>query len=140
MKIRKAEIRDLKRIQELNLLLFGKEHKEYDELLNLNWTFSEAGEKAFRKHLIKEDSCAFVVEDSNVIVGYLVGSVCKLEEYRNAPKSAELDNMFVLGEYRGNGAGKMLCDAFVEWCKNKNIKILSVSASAGNKQAIGFYH
>ncbi len=34
----------------------------------------------------------------------------------------------------------MLYDAFVEWCKNKNVKILSVSASAENKQAIGFYH
>ncbi len=99
MQVRRAGIKDLKRIQELNLLLFEKEHKEYDEFLNLNWTFGEAGEKAFRKHLIEKDSCAFVVENDNIIIGYLVGSVCKLEEYRNAPKSAELDNMFVLEEY-----------------------------------------
>jgi len=34
--IKNATIDDLKRVQELNLLLFEKEHREYDSSLNLN--------------------------------------------------------------------------------------------------------
>ena len=130
---------DLKRIQELNLLLFKKEKKEYDKLLNLSWTFGEKGEEYFKKCLIKKSFCAFVVEDDDEIVGYLAGGICKVESYRNVPKSAELDNMFVLEEYRGKGTGGMLYSAFVKWCKGKKVKMLRVAASAENKQAIGFY-
>lgn len=48
MEIRKATIRDLKRIQDLNFLLFEKEKKEYDKFLNMDWTFGEKGTKCFK--------------------------------------------------------------------------------------------
>lgn len=139
MKIRKATINDLKRIQELNFLLFEKEKKEYDKFLNLDWTFGEVGTKCFKKHLTGKDSCAFVAEDNGEIIGYLAGGEIKAEDYRNISKIAELDYMFVLKEYRRRGVGGMLHDVFVEWCEERKIKVLRVEASAGNKQAIGFY-
>ena len=37
--IRKAQIGDLEIVQTLNLKLFEKEYKEYDNLLDLKWTF-----------------------------------------------------------------------------------------------------
>ena len=37
--IRSATLDDLEDIQSLNLKLFEKEHKEYDPLLDLCWTF-----------------------------------------------------------------------------------------------------
>ena len=139
MKIRKATIGDLKKIQELNLLLFEKEKEDYDKLLNLDWTFGEEGTMCFKKHLAEKDSCAFVAEDAGEIVGYLAGSESKVESYRDAPKVVELDNMFILEEYRARGVGGMLYDVFVEWSKERRAKMLKVEASAGNKEAIGFY-
>lgn len=139
MKIRKVVIGDLKRIQELSLMLFEKEHKEYDEMLNLDWTFGEAGEKVFTWHLTEDKACAFVVEDKGNIVGYLAGGETKAENYRNTPKMAELDNMLVLSEYRGNGVGRMLYDAFIDWCKGRDVKMTRVEAFAQNKEAIAFY-
>jgi len=70
-------------------------------LLDLDWTFGKKGTEYFKECLAKENSCAFVVEDKKQVVGYLCGGISKAESYRNAPKVAELDNMFVLGEYRG---------------------------------------
>lgn len=139
MEIREAVVGDLKRIQELNLMLFEKEKREFDELLDLNWTFGEEGASHFEDAIGKDTACAFVVEDDGRIVGYLVGGICKVESYRNALKSAELDNMFVLEECRGKGVGGMLYDSFVQWCKEKDVKMLRVNASAGNEGAIGFY-
>ncbi len=139
MEIRKAVAGDLKKIQELNLMLFEKEKREYDELLDLNWTFGEEGTSHFKDAINKDDACAFVVENNGKIVGYLVGGISEVENYRNAPKSAELDNMLVLEECRGMGVGGMLYDVFVEWCKDREVKMLRVNASAGNREAIGFY-
>ena len=139
MKVRRANIDDLKKIQDLNLMLFEKEYKEYDKLLNLNWTFGKIGTKCFKKHLTEDDYCAFVVEEESAIVGYLAGGLGQVENYRNVPKSAELDNMFVLEKYRGKGVGKILYKEFVDWCKSKGVQLLRVEASAGNEDAIEFY-
>jgi len=140
MKLRKAVIGDLKEIQKLNLMLFEKEKGEYDNFLDLNWTFGEKGTGSFKKHLTNDDFCVFIVENSGEIIGYLAGGISKAESYRIIPwKIAELNNMFVLKEYRRRGVGKMLNDAFVYWCKDKGFKMLKVQASANNKQAINFY-
>lgn len=139
MEIRKATTEDLEEIQKLNLMLFEKEKDEYDDLLDLSWTFGNTGTKYFEKCLTEDDSCAFVVEDKGKIVGYLVGRVSKAVDYRNAPKMAELDNMFVSKDYRGTGVGRMLYETFIEWCRKLEVKMTRVEASAKNKEAIGFY-
>jgi hypothetical protein len=41
--MRKATIKDLKKIQELNLMLFEKEYDEYDKTLNVDWTYCGCG-------------------------------------------------------------------------------------------------
>jgi GNAT superfamily N-acetyltransferase len=140
MDIRPATIKDLKAIQELNLLLFKKEHREYDKLLDLNWTFGEVGTKYFKELIEEEDSCVFVAEDDGKIIGYLAGSETEAEDYRKLPKVAELDNMLVLKENRGSGIGRKLYDAFIEWCKSRDVKIVRIQATAQNKDAIEYYH
>jgi diamine N-acetyltransferase len=139
MEIRKATIEDLNRIQELNLLLFEKEYKEYDKLLDLDWTFGKVGEKYFRDALTKSNHCAFVVEVDGVVVGYIVGAIEKGENYRKLPKMAALDNIFVLEEYRSKGIGKMLYGEFVKWAKGNGVKRVKVEASPDNVEGIAYY-
>lgn len=45
--IRKATIKDLEEVQELNLMLFEKEHTDYDSSLNMQWTTSQSGSSYF---------------------------------------------------------------------------------------------
>ena len=137
--IRKAKIEDLKKVQELNLLLFKKEHEEYDNLLNLDWTFGEEGMKYYSERIANNDGCVFVAETGGEIIGYLCGALTKPEAYRKLPITAELENTLVLEEYRSQGVGSNLYDEFVEWCKNKNVRKIKVVASAKNKGAIKFY-
>jgi GNAT superfamily N-acetyltransferase len=139
MNIRKATLKDLKRIQELNLMLFKKEHEEYDKLLDLDWTFGEVGTKALKENIAGEDSCTFVAENEEII-GYLsCGIKTDAEDYRKLPKMAELDSMFILKEHRKKGIGKQLYEAFIKWAKEKDAKIIRVEASAGNEEGIEFY-
>jgi hypothetical protein len=99
--IKKATLDDLQKVQELNLKLFEKEQKEYDNLLDVNWTFGETGTKYFQDRITKENGCVFIASLNNEIVGYLCGGLSKGEAYRQLPIVAELENTFVLDEFRG---------------------------------------
>ena len=139
MNIRKATINDLKRIQELNLMLFEKEAKEFNDPLNTDWTFSDKGTSYYTERIKSKEYIALVAEDKDMIVGYLVGGKCETYEYRNINSMAELENMLILEEYRRKGVGTKLVKEFIGWCKENNISRAHVVASAGNQEAIRFY-
>lgn len=137
--IKTATMDDLQKVQELNLKLFEKEQKEFDSLLNLDWTFGKTGTKYYQDRISKDDGCVFVAIVDDKIVGYLCGGLTKAEDYRILPIVAELENTFVLDEFRSKGIGKQLYDKFIDWCKTKNVGKIRVEASAQNELAIKFY-
>jgi len=137
--IKTATIADLQKVQELNFKLFEKEQKEFDSLLNLDWTFGKVGTKYYQDRISKDDGCVFVAIVNNEIVGYLCGGLTKAENYRVLPIVAELENTFVLDDYRSKGIGKQLYNKFLDWCKTKNVGKIRVEASAQNELAIKFY-
>ena len=137
--IRFATLDDLEAIQTLNLKLFEKEHKEYDLLLDLNWTFWEKGTTYYKNRILKDDGCVVVALLDNKVVGYLCGWITKAESYRILPTVAELENTFVLESFRSKGLGKKMFEKFLEWCKSKRVGKIRVAASAANEKAIKFY-
>ncbi|MFA6428461.1 MAG: GNAT family N-acetyltransferase [Candidatus Buchananbacteria bacterium] len=137
--IKKARIQDLKAVQELNLLLFKKEYQEFDQTLDRQWTFSSAGEKYFKHRLTKDDGCIFLAYVDDKLVGYLAGGLNNHLPCRVLPKLAELENTLVLEEFRSQGIGTKLYQAFVDWCKTKGVKRLRVIASVQNVKGINFY-
>ena len=108
MEIRKANMSDLKRIQELNNELFELELTSCDDTLIRDWPLSMDGEEYF-KSLIKEDYVYVAVDDLE-IVGYLAGSVVDVSYVNN--KYAELNNMCVSENSRGKKVGSLLLDRF----------------------------
>ncbi|MFA5771035.1 MAG: GNAT family N-acetyltransferase [Patescibacteria group bacterium] len=138
-KIKAATIKDLKEIQKLNHMLFVKEYAEYNKTLHCNWPLEVEGESYFKKRIVNKDGCALIAHNDNNVIGYLVGALVKTSSYRVLPKSAELENMFVLDSFRGKGIGTMLMNAFNDWCKTKNVKRIKVVASVSNASAIKFY-
>lgn len=136
--IRKATIEDLPTIQQLNHLLFLKEGKEYDPILNTDWPLEEAGEKYFRKAIEDEDRVALIAESAGTIVGYAVGRSWTTSVYTQHIIS-ELDNILVLEEYRSLGAGGKLVQAFLDWSREKKAGRAIVEAFGQNSRAIAFY-
>ncbi|MFH1210354.1 MAG: GNAT family N-acetyltransferase [archaeon] len=137
IRIEPATINHLKDIQNLNLQLCEKEHKEFDPTINPKFPIQKEGEDYFKER-IKND-CALVALFNGKVVGYLVGAISEAEEYRNVSRIAEAENMLVLEEFRSKGIGKQLFQEFIKWCKSKKIKRVKVVASALNKHAIEFY-
>lgn len=136
IEIKKADITYLKDIQNLNNELFELEYSNFDPALRVGWTFEQEGTKYFTNMLNNE--IVYIALYKNIVVGYLAGSINIQGSY--VTKSlAEIDNMFVLEEYRKYGIGTKLINTFKEYCLKNKIEELKVTASAKNENAIKFY-
>ena len=135
--IKNAKIENLQQIQELNSQLCKKEHEEYDYLINLNWSFGEEATKYFTNRI--NSGCVLVAIYNNKIVGYLCGELTKAETYRNLPLTAELENTFILEEFRSKGIGTKLYLEFTKWCRSKGVGKIRVEADTHNILGIKFY-
>lgn len=135
--IRKANKKDLDDILRLNLALFKKEFKEFDKTLNIKWTYGKNGKNYFNKIITEKDSFAAVAVNSGKIVGYICGRI-RYNSSRIMEK-AELDNIIVAEELRGQKIGSKLALEFFKWCKSKKIKNILVTAFAKNLSGIRFY-
>ena len=134
--IRKATLDDLENIQKLNNQLFDLEIENYDPTLVKNWAISNEGKEYFEDLINNHYVIVALLEDE--IVGYLAGSVNTESSY--ITKSlAELDNMYVMKEYRQFGIGTKLINKFKEHCLEYEIKEIRVTANFKNKNAIKFY-
>lgn len=136
IEIKKADITYLKDIQNLNNELFELEYSNFDPALRVGWTFEQEGTKYFTNMLNNE--IVYIALYKNIVVGYLAGSINIQGSY--VTKSlAEIDNMFVLEEYRKYGIGTKLINTFKEYCLKNKIEELKVTASAKKANAIKFY-
>ena len=94
--IRKADLADLKPIQELNNKLFDLEFNNFDDTLKLNWALDNEGKEYF-EHMIKNE-IVFVAVYNSQIIGYLAGSISEEISYITET-FAELDIMYIEEQY-----------------------------------------
>lgn len=137
--ITKGTINDLAQIQKLNQKLFIKEEKEYDVLLNTNWSVEEMGENYFRKVLTEKNRTVYIAKTSGEIIGYLAASSNIDYRYKDSAVIADLNNFFILEEYRNQQIGSQLFEKFINWCKEIGATRATVFASSKNAKAISFY-
>ena len=134
--IRKATLKDLKTIQELNNSLFELEKKNYDSTLVKDWPLTKEGQKYFEDLINNHYVIVAIINDD--LIGYLAGSINEKGSYVEV-QYGEINNMFIKNEYRGYGIGKLLINNFKEYCKSKGISNMKVISSYKNKKAIDFY-
>jgi len=137
MEIREAKIEDVDDILNLNQKLFDYEFANFDDTLDCSW--SPKNRDYFENAVKNKNSIALVAISDGKIIGYLIGSIHKTEDYRKLKEIVEVDNTFVDEEHRNKGVGKKLFEKFLEWAKNKGMNRMKVVASSKNKGARGFY-
>ena len=137
MVIRKAKIDELE-----NILLLSDEltisDLPFDKKVDVNWAHTINGQKHYEEKIKEISGVCFVAEINGKIFGYLTAAKKEVPSFRLV-KVAELENIFVKKEFRGNGAGKMLMDKFKEWAKEIKADKVAVSVFALNEKAIKFY-
>ena len=137
MKIRKAILKDIKKIIALNQKLFDYEYKNFDKTLDCNWP--SKNEKYFKNSITDKNSFALVAIENNKIIGYFIGNIKKVADYRNIKKIAEGDNAYILPDYQRKGVGTQFYKRFLEWAKSKGVNRIKAIVSATNKQLINWH-
>lgn len=135
--IKRASIENLKEIQELNNQLFELEYNNFDHALKVGWSFEKEGTEYFTDMLNNE--IVFIGVDGNRVVEYLAGSV-NIQSSYVTESLAEIDNMFIMEDYRRTGLRTMLINEFKKYCTDKGIQEIKVTASAKNSNAISFHN
>ena len=116
IKIRKMDLSDIPFVYNEEIKIFGK----------------SLGEKTLYNEIIYNDmSRYFIALVDGKRAGY-VGSWLTIP-------NAEILNLFVSEQYRGNGIARMLTNSVIDICKEHNIEALTLEVRYNNEMAIKLY-
>ena len=95
----------------------------------------EERRKKLSRWLKKKDAIIYVAEDKR-IVGYGMGEVIDYPPFIEGKKFGELDEVYVLPEYREMGIGKKLTNKVIEFLKKKKVDTIEGYVDTKNKLAL----
>ena len=131
--IRKANISDAKRLNELLTKLI-RDEKKYDNNINENYVV-----KSYYEYVIpKKQNIILVAESSNTIVGYLYGYIIN-DGDTSINNVAKIDALFIEEDYRHLGIATSLINEFKNIIKEDNVKYIEVNVCNNNIEAINTY-
>ncbi len=110
----------------------------FDKKVVINWAHTNNGKKYYGDKINGISGVCFVAEIDNQIIGFAIAGKKEVPSYRLV-KVVELENIFVKKEYRSNGVGKKLMEAFLNWAKELGVDKVAVNVFALNDGAISFY-
>lgn len=136
--IRKAQLEDVDRIQELSVKLSEWEEENFDSTIDPDWNTTDEATEWFEQRVY--EGYAYVAETGEEIVGYLVGAVNGSEVYRDDLTIAELESMYLIPEYRGEGIGTELAEQFEsDVTEEHDVDRIRVEVTAENEAGRDFY-
>ena len=104
---------------------------KYDENLKSNIIINNYYNK------LNEKSVIYIAFINNKVVGYIYGYVT--EDIFVKEKTAKLDALYVIEEYRGNKIASKLIEEYKNWCFSKKVKYIEVTAWNDNIDATKIY-
>ena len=104
---------------------------KYDENLKINIIINDYYNK------LNENSVIYIAFINNKVVGYIYGYVA--EDILVKEKTAKLDALYVIEEYRGNKIASKLIEEYKNLCFSKEVKYIEVTAWNDNIDATKIY-
>jgi ribosomal protein S18 acetylase RimI-like enzyme len=144
VKIRKANLKDVPRIVELDRELINYHYEleapftqkvfELDEK-----TADKAWKKYFRGRIRSRKALVLVAEDKNQVIAYAVASIQDWPPVFKTKKCGKIDELFVLKPYRNQKVGKRLIQETEKFFRRHKLKFAWLNVDSGNHQAIKKY-
>lgn len=104
---------------------------KYDENLKSNIIINDYYNK------LNENSVIYIAFINNKVAGYIYGYIT--EDIFVKEKTAKLDALYVIEEYRGNKIASKLIEEYKNWCFSKKVKYIEVTAWNDNIDATKIY-
>lgn len=136
--IKRANVEDIKRIQELSqeLIVYEKEKIDNKYMTSLDWALTKDGYENYKQNI--EHDWIFVVIHNKKIIGYMTCWINKMQKW-DQYKTLEVGNLYIQEAHRSNGLGTKLINIAKNLCKENNIQYLEVKVLCDNEKARNFY-
>lgn len=110
--------------------------KDYDHIVQVidRWWGGPTSALAHPVFFYELGSCARVVEDDGILVGFLFGLVAEAP-----PRTGYVHLVGIHPDYRRRGVGKVLYQAFEEECRAQGCVRLKAVTTTGNEGSIAFH-
>ena len=140
--IRRATIKDLKIVCELEKIFINHLLKNYQALRDLHHPSLLKGDmvrKLLKKILKKRNGGYFILEENKKPIGLSEFVIKKAEEWTRFKKEGYIAEIFILKKYRKKGYGKLLTKHIMDYLKNRGCDLLKIAVDMGNEPAHKLY-
>ena len=90
--------------------------------------------RIFNQNIEEKNFQYIVAEDNQKLVGFVLVEVSSMYVGKGS-----IDDLYLRETYRGQGIGKKLVQAAIDWLKQKNIQSVSLAVHKTNQAAIKLY-
>jgi ribosomal protein S18 acetylase RimI-like enzyme len=125
-------------------LLAEKTFRESFQAMNDPDDFEDYIQKAFkpeqiRKELWTDDSDFYLLYQDGLLAGYFKTNICQAQTDIRDAEGMELERIYVLSEFQGNGLGRYMIEAAKEQALLLHKTYLWLGVWKENKDAVRFY-
>ncbi len=110
----------------------------YDPILVKDWAYSKHGIKYLNQRITGKRCICIVAEVDGKIAGYTTATIMKPISWRPG-KHVEMENLIVDKEFRNQGIGAKLIEAFFDWAKKVKADFAEVHSYYNNERAQALY-
>jgi ribosomal protein S18 acetylase RimI-like enzyme len=138
--IRKCDIADIEKLLEISRTTFSATFSTFNTVENM--------EKYLSRHITREklldelknpgSEFYFAMNDEQVI-GYLKLNRGKAQTELKSENSLEIERIYVVKQYQGEGMGKLLLSKAIESARNQDMEFIWLGVWEKNEKAISFY-
>jgi len=132
MIIRKAKLKDIKKITEYGVSLL-KRHYAFDPYFAPSKNVNEVYRKFFKGCIYSKNRLILVAEENNKIIGYAVGKICSRPPVFKIRKFGQISDVFVKKNFRKLGIAKQFLQELKKWFRSKNLKHIELSVHKKNE-------
>lgn len=135
--IRAANKNDFKSVQRLSQELTISD-SIYDHILVKDWAYTKHGIKYLNQRIEGKRCICIVAEVDEKIAGYTTATIMKSISWRPG-RHVAMENLIVNKNYRNQGIGAKLIEAFFAWAKEVKADFAEVHSYYNNERAQSLY-
>jgi len=139
MNIRKAKIKDLKDVVELSYMS-AIYHEKLTSYYDTSKDIKEILTRSLKKNIYASNSCIFVAEENEKIIGYLLAFKIYRPEMFQIKKAGSIEDVYIEESYRRMGIGNKLIQECFKWFKKNSINFVEISVEVLNEKAMIFWN
>jgi ribosomal protein S18 acetylase RimI-like enzyme len=142
--IRRATLADVEALgalarrtwREMSLLDFAMPYCEKDMAF---FEEQKSSDTVIKARILDQKQSVWVADDGGRLIGYADAGLCDLPHVEVAPNDMELNRLYVSRDRQGQGYGKRLMDAALDWMATRSPGSQWIGVWSGNLKAQRLY-